>query len=53
MGGGPKGKQRLEGHERVPAAAMYVLELTRANPEWAAWAEQDTAFVRCGLGIRF
>ena len=30
----------------VAAAALYVLEVTRANAQWAAWAERDTAFVR-------
>ncbi|KAK9832732.1 hypothetical protein WJX81_005524 [Elliptochloris bilobata] len=29
----------------VAAAALYVLEVTRANAQWAAWAERDTAFV--------
>lgn len=32
----------------VAAAALYVLEVTRANAQWAAWAERDTAFVRWG-----
>ena len=32
----------------VAAAALYVLEVTRANAQWAAWAERDTKYVRWG-----
>ena len=37
--GGPPG-------ESVAAAAMYVLEVTKCNPDWASWSGNDTAFVR-------
>ncbi|KAK9800865.1 hypothetical protein WJX73_002751 [Symbiochloris irregularis] len=30
---------------RVAAAAMYILEVTKVNANWAAWSDSDTAFV--------
>ena len=39
-------RRRGDDASAVAAAALYVLEVTRANAQWAAWAERDTAFVR-------
>ena len=41
-------RRRGDDASAVAAAALYVLEVTRANAQWAAWAERDTAFVRWG-----
>ena len=30
----------------IAAAAMYVLEVTKVNANWATWSDSDTAFVR-------
>lgn len=30
----------------LSAAAMYILELTRIDPEWSEWKETDVSAVR-------
>lgn len=34
-------------NQYLAAAAMFLVELTRADPHWAEWKETDVAAVRC------
>lgn len=38
---------QASGEAALAARAMFVVEVTKAIPEWAAWSEHDTHFVGC------